>query len=273
MQPWHTEKILIWGKTYPELSKTYIETVCTGGTREDGGFIRLYPIPLRYLDEDSKFKKYQWIYARIHKSSEDHRPESFKIDFNHIEICSSIPTDQNCWANRKLFVFNKSAVFESVEELLDAERRDHTSLGFVKPKEIIDIHTEERPSEDRETFIRKLKENQLRSQQEDLFQGYDSKEIRNLQFITHRLKVRWKCHGNTCNTHNMSILDWEVYEFTRKFGLQSAKSKLNDLLNLDKFDIGFFLGNMKLHPTSFAIGAIWYPKRTKCNLIQDDLFA
>jgi hypothetical protein len=24
-------KILIWGKTYPELSKKYIETVCTAG--------------------------------------------------------------------------------------------------------------------------------------------------------------------------------------------------------------------------------------------------
>jgi len=32
MKPGYAEhKILIWGKTYPELSKKYIETVCTAG--------------------------------------------------------------------------------------------------------------------------------------------------------------------------------------------------------------------------------------------------
>ena len=27
--------VLIWGKTYPELSSRYVETVCTGALRED----------------------------------------------------------------------------------------------------------------------------------------------------------------------------------------------------------------------------------------------
>jgi len=30
-----TIRVLIWGKTYPELSKRYTETVCTPGVRED----------------------------------------------------------------------------------------------------------------------------------------------------------------------------------------------------------------------------------------------
>src|SRR6266567_8148955 len=30
------KKILIWGKTYPELSIKHLETVCTGGVTEDG---------------------------------------------------------------------------------------------------------------------------------------------------------------------------------------------------------------------------------------------
>ncbi len=56
MKPGYTErKILIWGKTYPELSKKYIETVCTAGVLESGKPVRLYPITYRYLN-DEQFK-------------------------------------------------------------------------------------------------------------------------------------------------------------------------------------------------------------------------
>ena len=58
-QEWKEERILIWGKTYPELSSKYNETVCTGGTLENGNFVRIYPIPFRYLEQDETFSKYQ----------------------------------------------------------------------------------------------------------------------------------------------------------------------------------------------------------------------
>jgi hypothetical protein len=32
---WTTKKLLIWGKTYPEFSKSYYETVCTGAVDEE----------------------------------------------------------------------------------------------------------------------------------------------------------------------------------------------------------------------------------------------
>src|SRR5258708_19110931 len=69
------KRLLIWGTTYPEFSKTYHETVCTGGIDADSGaLVRIYPIRLRYLDE--RFHKYQWIEAEIEKSTKDPRPES-----------------------------------------------------------------------------------------------------------------------------------------------------------------------------------------------------
>lgn len=36
-------RVLIWTKTYPELSTRYIETVCTAGVLEDGSPVR--PVP------------------------------------------------------------------------------------------------------------------------------------------------------------------------------------------------------------------------------------
>ena len=76
MKPkYERRRFLIWGKTMPQLSSKYFETVCTGAVLEDGKPIRLYPIPFRYLDDENKFKKYQWITADIRKDTHDTRPE------------------------------------------------------------------------------------------------------------------------------------------------------------------------------------------------------
>ena len=40
-------KVLITVKTYPTLSAKYDELVCTAGFKEDGTWIRLYPVPFR----------------------------------------------------------------------------------------------------------------------------------------------------------------------------------------------------------------------------------
>ncbi len=52
-------KILITVKTYPIPSAKYDELVCTAGVREDGGFVRLYPISFRDLPFSQQYKKYQ----------------------------------------------------------------------------------------------------------------------------------------------------------------------------------------------------------------------
>lgn len=52
------KRVLIWGETYPELSSKYRETVCTGGCLEDGRPVRIYPVPFRYLEGDSRYKMY-----------------------------------------------------------------------------------------------------------------------------------------------------------------------------------------------------------------------
>jgi hypothetical protein len=44
------ERILITVKTYPMLSKKYGELVCTVGLRENGEWIRIYPVPFRQLE-------------------------------------------------------------------------------------------------------------------------------------------------------------------------------------------------------------------------------
>jgi hypothetical protein len=66
---WTTKKLLIWGKTYPEFSKSYYETVCTGAVDEETGkLVRIYPVTLRHMKEP--FKTYDWIEAHVEKMPE-----------------------------------------------------------------------------------------------------------------------------------------------------------------------------------------------------------
>jgi len=50
-------KVLITVKTYPAISKRYEELVCTAGFREDGTWIRIYPIQFRKKPYDQQYSK------------------------------------------------------------------------------------------------------------------------------------------------------------------------------------------------------------------------
>ncbi len=151
------KKILIWGKTHPELSRNYIETVCTGGVLEDGAPVRLYPISYRYLEGDRRFGKYQWITAEIEKDHRDTRPESFRVKAESILIGESIPTTRDEWGLRAEYIFRNPAwQFESMEDLVAAQASAGTSLGVVQPKEILGISEKVRPEEEKEAFEKKI---------------------------------------------------------------------------------------------------------------------
>ncbi len=77
-----TEKhrILVTVKTYPTLSRKYGETVCTAGVREDGTWLRIYPVPFRRLDEEEQYRKFDWIECRLKPRASDPRPESFSSE-------------------------------------------------------------------------------------------------------------------------------------------------------------------------------------------------
>ena len=261
---WVETKVLIFGKTYPELSSKYYETVCTAGVLENGKFIRLYPIPFRYLENDKLFSKYQWLSMRIKKSSDDPRPESFKVDPNSIKIIGTIPSDKKGWLGRSDVIFKSSNhTYESAEKLIRSHVLHKTSLGFVKPKRIDEIEVVERPKEDYDDFVRKLQANQIRTQQTQMFEFPTISDVKKLEYVSKRFKIHWCCNDPRCTGHKMSILDWEAYELVRKVGITKAQAKIESILRLSTHDVGFFLGNFRIHPNRFDIGSIWYPKRNQ----------
>ena len=100
-ETWIDQKACIVVKTYPSPAWNGVEVSCTAAVTPDGKWLRLFPVPFRFLGHDKRFKKYQWVQLRIKKSS-DARPESYNIDPDSIKLLHDepIPTD-NKWKKRK----------------------------------------------------------------------------------------------------------------------------------------------------------------------------
>ena len=113
------KKIYITVKTYPTLSEKYAELVCTAGISEDGSWVRLYPLPFRKLDNEQKYKKYQWIEADIERNTSDFRIESHKVlNIDTIKVIEPENTKVN-WEERKRILFKSEKVYTNLEELIN----------------------------------------------------------------------------------------------------------------------------------------------------------
>jgi hypothetical protein len=258
---WAKKRLLIWGTTYPEFSKKYYETVCTGAVDSDTGkLFRLYPITLRHMKEP--FAAYDWIEAEVEKNTADYRPESFKIRQDTITIGEHLGTKDG-WAERSKWVLRRGNVFRSVEALKAAESADHTSLGVVKPRRISHVYAKRRPQSERHEWD-EHREQAIR--QRDLFVDAEAK-TKDLVFIPVQYRVEFECNDSACTGHDMSILDWGTYALSRRqFAERGAVqaeldviTKINEMMDPAKRDAHFFLGNTKSHPQNFMIVGMYYP--------------
>lgn len=256
---YQSTRVLIWGKTYPELSSKYVETVCTGGLLSDGTPIRLYPVPLRYLNTGQRYALYDWIEVPVEKSRSDPRPESHKVVSDRIECVGHLGTERGSWRSRQELVFRKpSWHFASVGQLKAAERGTKRSLGLVTPGKIQDIRLVSKPERDRRDYEAKMAEVQG---QKDIFRP----EYKELEYLPIDVKLSWRCLDDCAECsrrpHEMKVLDWGLLELGRRDGWEKARSKMEEISNLTTHDFRIFMGNFRLHPHVFGIIGLWYPKR------------
>ena len=69
----HLENILVIVKTAPTPSIGHREIVCTAGITKNGKWIRMYPLPYRYMNFYNQFSKHQWVEIEIEKQEKDFR--------------------------------------------------------------------------------------------------------------------------------------------------------------------------------------------------------
>lgn len=259
---WTKKRLLIWGTTYPEFSKTYYETVCTGALDgETGKLLRIYPVTLRYMKEP--FKSYQWIEGEVEQNTSDFRPESFKIRQDTIKVGEKVEPKDG-WAERRRLLLRDGNVFKSVEALQAAEARDHTSLGLVKPKEIRRIYAKKKTEAERKEWD---EQRELALKQKELFVDADAK-TKDLKFMPVQYRICFTCDDPACTTeHDFSILDWGLSVLSRKefarggpaLAEKQVIAKVKDITDPRKKDFYFFLGNTKGHCDKFMVVGLFYP--------------
>lgn len=93
------KKVLIAVTTYPLPSRSYDELVCTAGVLEDETWIRIYPVPFKFLsglrsDGMVETYKFTWIELDLERRKDDFRPESYSPlnrNFSDIQVLDGIP--------------------------------------------------------------------------------------------------------------------------------------------------------------------------------------
>ncbi len=250
MEKWQERRILILGITYPAYSSKYDELACTGGILEKTmEMVRLHPVPHRYLEAGSRFKAFQWIRAKVAEHSSDPRPESLRVQPDSIVTEESIPSKQP--EERLRYIQGSPHMCKSLEELKLKQKSDGTSLGIIKPKEIIGCSLEQRSERERQEWYQK--EKQVLGQTR-LF----GDELKPIDFPDTKFKVHWECDDPGCETHTMGLLQWGLHELNRKYRSHPERedkvlSAMRTKLDQSKNEVYFFMGNFRSVMFNFGL--------------------
>jgi len=264
-------KVLITVKTYPTLSVKYDELVCTAGFKEDGTWIRIYPIQFRKLDYESKYRKYEWIEINLEKNTSDFRPESYRPhDLDTQPIIHEKIGTKNFWEERKKICLGK--VYDDLEVLIQEAKDSGTSLATFKPTKIYSFVYEKT---EREWDKAKLDA----MQQMGLFESIEDKKFDVVKKLPYKFSYTFE--DTKGRKSKLMIEDWEVAALYWNC-LRKAKEKYTSseeaegeaCMNVkqkyfteftEKHDLYFFLGTtLKFHQISlnpFIIIGTFHPMK------------
>jgi hypothetical protein len=241
-----TERILIAVKTYPTLSRKHGELVCTAGLRENGTWMRIYPVPFRLLEYQNRYSKYDWIETSFSKSTRDPRPESFRPnDPGSIRKVGRMDTHDN-WYERRNLVLGKATVYDRLDDLIDAAHANTLSLAVFKPKAILDFISE---STDRDWDPEKVDEMRSMGDQGELFGTENWRDtLKLIPKVPYKFSYRFTDMEGKKST--LQVLDWEIgqlywnclksAEGDEGPALRKVRQKYFD--TFIKTDLHFFLG-------------------------------
>lgn len=261
METSKTQRVLITVKTYPTISSKYIELVCTAGLREDGSWIRIYPVQFRMQPNQQQYGKYDWVEWSLYRRQQDRRPESYSPDDpDGVRITGHIDTKQH-WMERREFILGKAHIYQDLSVLIREARENKTSLAVFKPKEVFRFGWNKTNEEWPEAVLQKAKEKLL---EQDLFQDNTVRR----QFEVAK-KIPYDFFYEFIDVNNqrstMKILDWEIGALFLncldrangdvEIALEKVRQKYWD--EFKETDLHFFLGTtLEFHsiaPNPFTI--------------------
>lgn len=253
------KRILVVVKTYPNPSQSHVETVCCAGVDiATGHWVRMYPITFRRL-ADRKFAKYQVIECMAARPLRDSRPDSLKVDQDSIRrVGEPMPAGERGWRRRMGALPPPSRSLEAIQA---AQRRDGTSLGMFRPKEI------------RRLVVRKAKlwseKQKAALRQERLNLGDELlAELKELEQIPWTFSYEFACDEERCTGHTIQVFDWEIGESYRRWA-RSDPGRWEEMIRqryereLPERDSHFVVGNLAKRRHTFVIVGLVRPPRPK----------
>jgi len=240
------DRILITVKTYPTLSRKYGETVCTAGVREDGSWVRIYPVPFRRLEEAEQYRKFDWIECGLKPHPPDPRPETRRpLDESELQPVGHLDTADN-WRERRRILLQTARVYDRLDQLISEAKANKISLAVFKPTRVKDFIWEE---EARDWDPARLREMRGLYSQLDLFADNTwRKTFKVIPKLPYSFSYRFEDAAG--QSSELQVLDWEagaLYWNCLRSGdgderLALAKVRQKYFEDFLKTDLHFFLG-------------------------------
>jgi hypothetical protein len=248
-------RVLVTVKAAPNPSVSYGETVCVAGLRLDlghEGWVRLYPINFRFIEESHTFKKYDVVTLHAVPASEGRR-ESWKPRIDTLQSVAHL----DGW-DRRMPVLGPFAHDTMCE--LNANSRGGRSLGLVKAR-VSKLVLTRHPGWTRD----EQQKIDAYINQPELFDLGKPKTA--LEAPRFRGTYHWHCPAPACRGHEQGLLDWEFTAFQRRLPPDDADAMaaiqqrwFNEVCSPNR-DVYFYVGNQaKRHQTFSVLGIVW-PKR------------
>jgi hypothetical protein len=238
------ERVLITVKTYPTISEKYKELACTAGFREDGSWIRLYPISFRLLDQEQQYKKYQWVEVDIARNKGDQRPESHRVlSTSEIKLLHEVSTDRE-WEERRELVLGNQKIYTNLKEIIGLAHDNKISLVVFRPAEVLGFVVEatepEWPQEKITGILNSMKQGHL-------FEGQSLEDFRIMPKLPYKFSYRFRDDAGV--ESKLMIEDWEIgqlyWNCEKRYGKDQAVQKVRQKY-MDDFvktkDLYLFLG-------------------------------
>ena len=197
------KKVLVTVKTYPHPSSKSNELVCTAGITEAGEWIRMYPIPHRFLEGNQEFQVFDWIEVPVSNkaSGNDKRPESHTVDSDSIRIIGHLDADKH---ETERYRYVSPLVQPSLERLKELHAEKGVSLGVIQPKEMYGLTLENDTPDWTDEEKTKLNQTSF----------FDSQSTRKpLRKVPYKIYCRFRCDDKDCTEHRLRLTSWE-YQWT-----------------------------------------------------------
>lgn len=241
--------------TYPVPAQKGVEVSCTAAITEDGRWLRVFPVPYRFLSPDQRFRKYQWVEFGLEKAH-DGRPESHKLVPDSIQILSEPLPSEDAWRARKDIVL---PLKRHCMCCIKAERDQHGSptLGIFKPKAIKRLLVQDDSPEWSDGELNILR-------QQRLFGNAPKAE---LEKVPYRFSYEFVCDHAECRGHTMICTDWELGEswrsWSKRYGddFEAKFRETYEMKMITERDTHFYVGTVHQHPKSWIIVGLFYPPK------------